>query len=149
MSDSVGRMSTTDHTREALARILSKSRAPNWWDGDEPATFDDDQPYNVPDEEDYSAADAILASPWLAAHVAAVVGGKDAEIQRLRQAGEVVRSEREEAQRRLSAVAAIADAWAAAGATPPYKSPLEMQHMLRAVLPDAMRLPARRGGRRR
>jgi hypothetical protein len=73
--------------REALARVLSKSRAPNWWDGDEPATFSDldgmDRSYAVPDDEDYNGADAILASPWILVRASGVVakpGGAEAEV---------------------------------------------------------------------
>src|SRR5690606_4690992 len=54
--------------REALARELSKSRAPDWWDGMRAATFEDldgvDRPYSVPDDEDYATADALLAAGW-------------------------------------------------------------------------------------
>lgn len=54
--------------REALARELSKSRAPDWWDGMRAATFEDldgvDRPYSVPDDEDYATADVLLAAGW-------------------------------------------------------------------------------------
>lgn len=109
-------MSTTDHTREALIE---------WFELNLPAVAGGD-----PDEDGMiwgkydttratALADAILASSWLAAHVAAVMEGKDAEIERLRQDITArVAICRQVMADRSAAWSDLAEAWAALAAEP-------------------------------
>lgn len=52
----------------ALARIVSQTVAPSWWNGDVPdqyATPDGLETYDIPDHEDYNIARAVLAAGYL------------------------------------------------------------------------------------
>lgn len=81
------KVALTDAEREALARIISQAVFPSSWVQGE-SLNDWDGGALSPDEEDYVAADAVIASDWLADRVAEAVETFAAGAATLRQMSE-------------------------------------------------------------